>query len=328
MIHVFDDLKARVKLGTIQGTIHIDNDVFQLHYKVTCNLLLGFSLIITTQQYVGDPIVCLSDGRVPSDVLDAYFLMSSTFTFPNRLSARVGVDVVQLGVFTPRGDAYRYATFYQWVCYCLILQSLMFYVPRYLWKVFEDGRMRALAAVINVSDTGDSGEQKRDMVVKYITKLWNRQNSYAIKFFLCEILNFLNVNGQFFFVDFFLDVLKGGVDPMRAVFPKQAKCHFFKYGRSGTVETIDGLCLLPLNNVHDAVFSALVFDFAFFRENFLRTYGYHATKDDIAVIVRNCQIGDWFVLYQLGKNIDPLFYREVLYDVAKHFKEEQDLIIP
>ncbi|OXA57274.1 innexin inx2 [Folsomia candida] len=40
----------------------------------------------------------------------------------------------------------------------------------------------------------------------------------------------------------------------------------------------------------------------------------------IDVIAQKCQIGDWFVLYQLGKNMDPLIYRELIQDLAQRLQ--------
>ena len=35
----------------------------------------------------------------------------------------------------------------QWVCFVLFFQAGLFYVPRYLWKATEGGRVNMLAAV-------------------------------------------------------------------------------------------------------------------------------------------------------------------------------------
>ena len=43
-------------------------------------------------------------------------------------------------------------------------------------------------------------------------------------------------------------------DPMDLVFPKVAKCDFFKYGHSGTGETKDLLCILPINVINEKIF--------------------------------------------------------------------------
>ena len=93
---------------------------------------------------------------------------------------------------------------------------------------------------------------------------------YAMRFFAMEIVNFVNVIGQIYFIDFFLDgeFLKYGTDvfhftglehedrpdPMAVVFPKVTKCTFNKYGPSGTIEKKDGLCVLPQNIINEKMF--------------------------------------------------------------------------
>ena len=44
---------------------------------------------------------------------------------------------------------------------------------------------------------------------------------------------------------------------MFSVFPTVTKCSFPKFGPSGTVATVDGLCLLPLNTVNEKFFVVL-----------------------------------------------------------------------
>merc|ERR1719337_535109 len=43
-------------------------------------------------------------------------------------------------------------------------------------------------------------------------------------------------------------------DPMAVVFPKVTKCTFHKYGPSGSIQTHDGLCVLPLNIINEKVY--------------------------------------------------------------------------
>ena len=48
---------------------------------------------------------------------------------------------------------------------------------------------------------------KRDRIkilVDYFTVNRNNHTFYAFKFFLCELVNFINVVGQIYFMDFFL----------------------------------------------------------------------------------------------------------------------------
>ena len=41
------------------------------------------------------------------------------------------------------------------------------------------------------------------------------------------------------------------------------KCTFHKYGASGTVQTIDGLCILPLNIINEKIYVFIWFWFIF-----------------------------------------------------------------
>ncbi len=116
----------------------------------------------------------------------------------------------------------------------------------------------------------DTKSDRIQMIVKYFRLHRGTHGSYAIKYFICEILNFINVIGQIYFLDFFLgyefrtyglDVInfsemepEDRQDPMHTVFPKVTKCTFHKYGPSGTVEKKDGLCVLSLNIINEKIF--------------------------------------------------------------------------
>lgn len=52
----------------------------------------------------------------------------------------------------------------------------------------------------------------------------------------------------------------------------------------------------------------------------LRAKSRLAEPRQIEAIAQKCQIGDWFVLYQLGKNMDPLIYRELIQDLARRLE--------
>lgn len=43
------------------------------------------------------------------------------------------------------------------------------------------------------------------------------------------------------------------------IFPSQAKCDYFNFGSSGTIQYIDSLCLLPQNVVNEKIFVFLYF---------------------------------------------------------------------
>jgi hypothetical protein len=139
--------------------------------------------------------------------------------------------------------------------------------------------------------------------------------------------------------------MKLRTDPMSKVFPKIAKCTFHKYGPSGTIQNHDGLCVLPLNIINEKIYVFLWFWFVFLanltaiqiiyrlavlftprlRELLLRARSRLAPLYEIEAVCRKSRIGDWFLLYQLGKNIDPLIFREFIRDLHKKMESQKDM---
>ena len=135
----------------------------------------------------------------------------------------------------------------------LFLQALCFYVPHLLWKVWEHGRVQKIINDLNkIIVKSEKKNADKDSLVQYLIKNKGKYNSYAFRYFLCELLNLLNIIVQMVFVNTFLggefssyglDVVKFldddpsvRVDPMAKVFPKMTKCTFRKFGPSGEVQ--------------------------------------------------------------------------------------------
>ena len=85
--------------------------------------MLAFSLIVTTRQYVGNPIDCMHTKDIPEDVFNTYCWIHSTYTIPSAFWKRIGIDVAHPGIDkTVDPDERRYVKYYQWVCFCLFFQ--------------------------------------------------------------------------------------------------------------------------------------------------------------------------------------------------------------
>ena len=116
-----------------------------------------------------------------------------------------------------------------------------------------------------------------EILVKYVRETFHMHNFYAFKYFLCDVLNFVNVIGQMYLLNTFLggvfmaygsDVLywsetdpEQRTDPMIKVFPRITKCTFHKYGSSGTIERHDAMCVLALNIINEKIFVMMWFWF-------------------------------------------------------------------
>lgn len=260
----------------------IDNNVFRLHYKASVMVLVMASVLVTSRQYIGDPIDCLVDG-VPGGIMDTYCWIHGTFSIPSRWVGEQGSEVAHPGVAPDDPEdrtEHVYHKYYQWVCYVLAFQAGLFYVPRFLWKSIEGGRMQMLASGFfepKMAIDKAARSEKIALIVKYIQLNRGQHSFYFLKYFGCEILNFVNVVGQMFFMDMFLGYefstyglnvinysemeVDERPDPLAVVFPKVAKCSFHKYGPSGTTERHDGLCVLPLNIINEKIYIFLWFWF-------------------------------------------------------------------
>jgi innexin len=95
---------------------------------------------------------------------------------------------------------------------------------------------------------------------------------WAAKLILCEILNLLNCCLQVYVthlflgrnflrlgIDFLQDDFKGIMDTLDIIFPKVTKCHFHKYGASGSIQKHDALCVMALNVINEKIYVFLWF---------------------------------------------------------------------
>lgn len=98
---------------------------------------------------------------------------------------------------------------------------------------------------------------------------------WSVKHVLCETLNLVNVlaqvwstnrflGGRFYRlgVDFIEEDFSGTMDVLDTIFPKVTKCHFHKYGPSGTIQKHDALCVMALNVINEKIFTFLWFWYA------------------------------------------------------------------
>merc|ERR1711874_414596 len=78
MLGFFESLFKLLKFEKIQT----DNFVFRLHYKFTFPVLVLFSLMLTSTQYFGSPIDCISTG-VDKGIVNTYCWTHGTYTVQN-----------------------------------------------------------------------------------------------------------------------------------------------------------------------------------------------------------------------------------------------------
>ena len=126
-------------------------------------------------------------------------------------------------------------------------------------------------------------------------------------------------------------------NPMCDTFPRIASCDYWRWGSGGRQENINAICVLGLNMINDKVFLILWWWFFFlafigafrlvyrvlqiqftslrFQLINMRMNRYfkrsHKTEK-IENYLCSCKLGDWFVLYQLSKNLNRPFFMDFL----------------
>merc|ERR1712096_551080 len=227
---------------------------------------------------------------------------------------------------TEEGDEIRHA-WYQWVVFVLFFQALLCYLPHFLWKSWEGGKLSLLLRNLE------------------------KHNVYVYKFIFCEFLNLDNIIGQMYLMDAFFggqfttygsEVLsmtgvdmEKRVDPMAKVFPKMSKCTFHKYGPSGTIMNHDGLCILPINIINEKIYVFLWFwflalitwtcvFFCFRVVTIVSKYSRYLVfcgraksshRADVAIVMEKLWFGDWFILMQLCKNMNAMVFEDLVVDL-------------
>ncbi|GIY95717.1 innexin inx2 [Caerostris extrusa] len=192
-------------------------------------------------------------------------------------------------------------------------------------------------------------ESRFDLAATYIEDRWGTHSLYGLQYIFCEVLSILNLIVQSYLVDIFLggEFLGLGYfyipyysakrlqDPIR-MFPLVTNCYFKKYGASGFVDTIDALCVLPINALNVKIYlfiwvwfaillglsfaSLMHFCLAWFAPKYRNlplvlkslvfrnrvNYGYYKR------VVMRGNFGDWFVLSSIKNNMDSLEFSHLM----------------
>lgn len=254
----------------------------------------------------------------------------------------------------------KYHLYYQWVPFVLFLQGVAFYIPHWMWEINEDGRVHALVSNLRLPmmDKDDLKKKVGNLTV-YVSETLGSYNGYYMRFLFCDMCNIVNVILNLFLTDRFLNnefldygprclsyfrnVSSVPISPLTATFPKLTKCTFHTFGVSGTVQNLDGICVLALNILNEKVYLFLWFwlvgltivtivIFVFrtslmfisrFRVPLFQRRAHSKNTADIKEVVRNIRIGDFFFLSLLAKNLDITAFRMFLSHLARTMRKKR-----
>ncbi|CAG9773160.1 unnamed protein product [Ceutorhynchus assimilis] len=316
--------------------IRTDNNIFKLHYKFSVLLLIAFSVLLSSKQYFGDPINC--DVEAHKETVEVFCWVTGTFVIEDNTPEENFI----YGLGNEAGKRTYTLLFYQWICLLFFLQALLFYMPRYLWKTWEGNRLGEVVDGLGGPLISEKWSPDRKEQIKRFILNQENHDIFAYRFAICEVLNLCNLIIQVYIMDWYLEgrfslygydvVTKPWPQTYNAVFPKRTKCTYHKFGQSGSFVNRDALCVLPLNVLNEKfflilwfwiaglflltiaalIYRAMIICWVHFRLYILIAQARTFNRKKLRIIVWNISHGQFFLLYNVGKNMNPLIFKEFL----------------
>ena len=125
-----------------------DSIVFYLHYRITSCIYVICSTILILKLLFGTPIECYVHNRIPASfkpLFDSYCLEESV-SFPH-LQQKDLYSMPSV-VESPVSEYDNYA-YNIWIPFALFLQGILFYIPRYIWKIYDGGLFYSISQGLN-----------------------------------------------------------------------------------------------------------------------------------------------------------------------------------
>ena len=280
--------------GVPQSKSRNDDDwVDRLSHRYSTAVLVIFAIIVSTKQYVGEPINCWVPAHFTGnheEYTNNYCWIRNTYYLPWE-------DHI------PKEHEYdkrHMIPYYQWIPMILLVQALMFYLPCMVWRTMNNRSGIDVNNIVEAGETFQNAEmaESRDKTLRYMTKQMDRYlhnakqpppgcagrlkailtraccficgrkyGNYLVALYLVvKLLYIANVIGQLFVLNQFLgtDYHMYGIDVLRALsvgedwtasprFPRVTMCDF-KVRRLGNVQRYTVQCVLPINLFNEKIY--------------------------------------------------------------------------
>ncbi|KAK9889296.1 hypothetical protein WA026_004576 [Henosepilachna vigintioctopunctata] len=247
-----------IKIRYLVNKAMIDNMVLRTHYWLTLAILFVSCIIVTANNLIGYSIQCIHNRVNHPHVINTFCWITYSFTLPHEQDK-------------------TYHSYYEWVPFMLLTHGVMFYFPHWIWKNWEQGKLRMITEGLRGSLVGGKDERKgrQNMLLQYSIETMHLHNTYTFGYFLREVLNFVDVIINITMTDKFLggtfmtygtEVIRfsnkdqeNRTDPMVSIFSRISKCTFTKFVPSGTIQKHGALCILVLNFLNEKIYIFLWF---------------------------------------------------------------------
>ncbi|XP_029655089.1 innexin unc-7-like [Octopus sinensis] len=266
-------------------TLSTDDDgIDRLNHRYTVIILIIFSIIVSTKQYVGEPISCwcYDSCREESHVeyMNKVCWVKNTYYYPIRR------DLPLPGTEETNNLEISY---YQWVPLILLAQAILFYIPGMIWRSFNRKSGITIQNIIDAAEMFQSTLRidEKDKIAKHVTRyidnyldhqqiaktIFGRLGCFtsgryvSILYLITKLLYVANTVVQLVLLDSFLGseygmygfkMIRGlisGVDQINLTpgFPTITMCDF-DVRKLGAVHNYRVQCVLPINLFNEKIF--------------------------------------------------------------------------
>lgn len=169
-------------------------------------------------------------------------------------------------------EARSYNGWFKWTALVFLIQSVLFYIPHWIWKNFERGWVDSMTQDLKISDvvTSDVATQKIKLAAECFRNGKHLNTLYAAVMTLCELLNWTNVTLQLYILNYLFDNYfmdnpfnviwviteqpDDRLDPLEMTFPKSIACTLNTFGPSGSIDNKENFCTVPVNYFNEFCF--------------------------------------------------------------------------
>ncbi|XP_013416795.1 innexin unc-9 [Lingula anatina] len=150
-------------LSGVWKGVRCDDDFYdRLSHRYTALIMVVFVVLISSKQYVGDPIICWTPAEftgVYSSYANQVCWISNTYYLP--FEERIP------GANLPRA----HIPYYQWVPIVMLLQALLFYLPTIAWRLSSCSTGIDVNTMVNcVTNLALLDPDKRRDTIKYLVR--------------------------------------------------------------------------------------------------------------------------------------------------------------
>ena len=153
-----------------------DDFIDRLSHRYTVGLMIVFAIVVSTKQYVGDPINCWVPAHFTGnheEYANSYCWIKNTYYLP-------------FGEYIPKedeGHKRQMIPYYQWVPMILLVQALLFYMPVMVWRTLNSRSGIDVNNIVEAGETFQNTEKSegREATLRYMTNQMDRYRNYFIK---------------------------------------------------------------------------------------------------------------------------------------------------